>query len=457
MISAANSASPKLFKPLKVTLRDMLNCLTVALDGLNPTLTSHHRTAAYAATRIAIRMGLPAESVKNVFLGALFHDLGTAAPFRGETLTESSEADPVHPVVSAKYLSLLPALHKPADLVRYHHIDWERRQQLDHWGVTIPKEAGILYMADWIAHTGHGQGNILASVARLVSDAKDQRGRMFDPDVVDAFVSLSGTEGFWLDLFSSRLERILARFEMSDMILADDDLKRMAWLFSVLIDSHSRFTATHSSGVAAAAMAIAEARGWNGAAIDGIAVAGFLHDIGKLTVPVSILDKRGKLTPEEWSVIKAHTFHTQRILEVVEGLESVTQWAADHHESLDGSGYPFHKPGEEIPEGSRIISVADIFTAVTEDRPYRPGLDRDQATALLRSSVAKRNIDSEIAECLLDNYDDIDERRAAAQLQRESGLKRFWDDCRTEVASFVSTALLPGLPIAMPSRTEQCP
>jgi len=450
-IATSITRSSSLFSPLKVSLRDMLTCLTVALDGINPSLISHHRTTAYAATRIAIRMGLSAESVRNVFLAALFHDIGTAAPFRCETSGKSGEADPAHPIVGAKYLSLLPALGKPADLVRFHHIDWERRGQLEHWGISVPKESGIIYLADWIAHAGIGSGNILSNVARLLSEAKDQRGRKFDPDVVDAFVSLGVTEGFWLDLFSTRLERILARYEMPDATIANDDLQRMAWLFSVLIDSHSRFTATHSSGVAATAMALAEARGWTGAAVDGIAVAGFLHDIGKLTVPTSILDKRGKLTAEEWSIVKAHTFHTQRILEVVEGLETVTKWAADHHETLDGAGYPFHKPADEIPEGSRIMSIVDIFTAVTEDRPYRAGLSRAEVTKLLQNNVAKGALDGEIAECLFDNYTDIDDRRAAAQRQRESGLRAFWDDCQMEISTFATPALMPGMPLMVPT------
>lgn len=134
-------------------------------------------------------------------------------------------------------------------------------------------------------------------------------------------------------------------------------------------------------------------------------VAGFLHDIGKLAVPPQVLDKPGKLTPQEMRVIRQHPYYTHQILAMVPGLETVTTWAALHHERLDGTGYPFRM--RDIPFGSRVIAVADVFTAITEDRPYRPGMERAQCLAVLNKLVQEHAIDGGIVESLRDHFDDI--------------------------------------------------
>ncbi len=378
-------------------------------------------------------MGLPAESVQSVFLAALLHDLGRVTRLNGNGVGERSEVDPLHAIIGARLLEVLPPLARAANIVRFHHVDYAGTRRLQAAGITVPPESAILFMADWIAREG-AIDNILAEVPRFVAEAETGRGTLFDPAVVDTFETLAMTEGFWLDLFSTRLERILGKFNMPDMRLGEDDIQRMAWLFSLIIDSHSRFTATHSSGVAAASVALAECVGWRGSPVRQMGVAGFLHDIGKLLVSNSILDKQGSLSKEEWGVVRAHTFHTQRILEVVDGFEDVTQWAADHHESLNGKGYPFRKAADEIPEGSRIMAIADTFTALTEDRPYRAGLGRDKVTEILRHSVEKAAFDPHITECLLDNYALIDDRRSAAQQRRTAGLREFWDGSHAEAA-----------------------
>ncbi|HAT31275.1 MAG TPA: hypothetical protein DCW29_10620 [Janthinobacterium sp.] len=144
-----------------------------------------------------------------------------------------------------------------------------------------------------------------------------------------------------------------------------------------------------------------------------IGVAGYLHDIGKLAIPSTILDKPGKLTEAEMLIIKKHPYHTHQILAMVPGLEMVNTWACLHHERLDGGGYPFR--ARDIPLGSRIIAVADIFTAITEDRPYRKGMDRAQCLSTLNNLVAERAIDGDIVGLLHNDFDRIHHIRSRSQ------------------------------------------
>ena len=118
--------------------------------------------------------------------------------------------------------------------------------------------------------------------------------------------------------------------------------------------------------------------------------AGLLHDIGKLSVPNTILDKPGKLTPPEWEVVRLHPYYTQRILERIDGFAELAFVASSHHERMDGRGYHRGLPGPQIPRAARILAVADVFEALTARRPYREGLatetvlsimERDRCTA----------------------------------------------------------------------------
>ena len=143
-------------------------------------------------------------------------------------------------------------------------------------------------------------------------------------------------------------------------------------------------------------------------------IAGLLHDIGKMKVPKEILEKPGKLTDEEFNIIKEHAYYTHLILSDISGFEQVTQWAAYHHEKLAGNGYPFHLAEDEIPFGSRIMAVADVFSAITEERPYRKGMDREKVIEVLRGDAARGALSGKIVELLVDNFDMINEKRDAA-------------------------------------------
>jgi len=107
-------------------------------------------------------------------------------------------------------------------------------------------------------------------------------------------------------------------------------------------------------------------------------VAGNLHDLGKMVIPNSILNKPDKLNKEETAIMRQHTYFTYTVLNSIGGISQIAEWAAFHHERLDGSGYPFHLGADKLGIGSRIMAVADVFTAISEDRPYRKGMSQQE-------------------------------------------------------------------------------
>jgi putative nucleotidyltransferase with HDIG domain len=151
--------------------------------------------------------------------------------------------------------------------------------------------------------------------------------------------------------------------------------------FTTALEARDPSTATHSVNVANYAMGIALHLGLDADDIEWLRIAGLLHDIGKIGVPEAILTKPGRLTDDEFDKMKAHAAHSRRILAQIEfvpellGMEFI---AAAHHEKLDGSGYPDGLTGDNIPLKSRILTVADIFDALTQKRHYRePGSIHD--------------------------------------------------------------------------------
>lgn len=113
-------------------------------------------------------------------------------------------------------------------------------------------------------------------------------------------------------------------------------------------------------------------------------LAGALHDIGKVAVGNEILEKPGRLTDEEFAVMKHHAAYTYQILSDIEDFNELRDWAAFHHERLDGTGYPFRKTAPELNTQERIMACVDIYQALTESRPYKPGMSHEKACAILQ-------------------------------------------------------------------------
>lgn len=145
------------------------------------------------------------------------------------------------------------------------------------------------------------------------------------------------------------------------------------------IDAKDTYTRGHSERVSLYAEAIARGLGLDGDELQTIRYAGYLHDVGKIGIPDAILSKPGKLTVEEFGIIKKHPVLSERILKPVNFPFPVQSIVRHHHERYDGKGYPDHLAGEEIPLGARILFVADAFEAMTSDRPYRKALSNKMA------------------------------------------------------------------------------
>ena len=216
--------------------------------------------------------------------------------------------------------------------------------------------------------------------------ARQRRGSWFDPEVVDAFVSVSGDASLWSACASANLDEAVAAVEPEDTAIPADDrrLDDIAEAFAWVIDAKSPYTYHHSQRVGDFAVGIARAVGLDAGAITRIRRAGLLHDIGKLSVPNRILDKAGTLTPREWEIVKLHPYYTYQILERVPIFGELAFDASAHHERLDGRGYFRNLGGDQLSVSARILAAADQLDALSSERPYRGRLPPERVTEILR-------------------------------------------------------------------------
>ena len=125
-------------------------------------------------------------------------------------------------------------------------------------------------------------------------------------------------------------------------------------------------------------------------------IAALLHDVGKLAISNDIIDSHGKLTEKERYEINKHTYYTRWILEQIDGFEEITEFASNHHEKLNGSGYPYHLSGNQIGELDRIMAICDIYQALTEERPYRKTMPIEKVWAIIDEMVERNELDGDL-------------------------------------------------------------
>jgi HD-GYP domain-containing protein (c-di-GMP phosphodiesterase class II) len=214
-------------------------------------------------------------------------------------------------------------------------------------------------------------------------------GNWFDPALCRAFATVSADRQFWEKLASPALQQsVIALAPEGDGELVDDEyLDEIAAAFADVVDSKSPYTAGHSNRVALFSDMIAEELGLSAPSRRFLKRAALLHDIGKLGVSNQILDKAGKLDNEEWQAVRRHPALGNIILSRISAFEGLARVARDHHEKLDGSGYPNGISGDAISIDTRIVTVADIFDALTAERPYRGPLPVNHALEIMRKEV----------------------------------------------------------------------
>jgi HD-GYP domain-containing protein (c-di-GMP phosphodiesterase class II) len=293
----------------------------------------------------------------------------------------------------AEIARLLGFASPTAEAIRALDEHWDGRgQPRGLRGEEIPLLGRILCLAQTteIFHAGGGLDAAWAVARR-------RRGGWFDPNLVDAFGAVCRDAAFWRML----PEMDVSAWEPADRQLQADEarLDAIAYAFAGVIDAKSPWTYRHSDRTCVIVLGLAAALGAGDDVLSELRRAALLHDIGKLAVSNRILDKPDKLTPAEMAKVREHPVVTRRILERVPGFGDLAPVAAAHHERLDGSGYPLGLAGDELTMPMRLLAVADVYEALTSERPYRVAMRSEEAMAIIRVQ-APHHLDPDAASAL---------------------------------------------------------
>ena len=240
-------------------------------------------------------------------------------------------------------------------------------------------------------------------------------GNWFDPALVAVFEAVSADPAFWQQLSRDDLAEVVLAMEPGQhAALVDDDyLDDIAAAFGKVVDAKSPYTSGHCERVTLFVDMIAEVLEFDGDHRRKLRRAALLHDIGKLGVSNSVLDKPGKLDDTEWLQMKQHAVFSEQILSRISAFADIARIGGSHHERLDGKGYPRGLQGAEIDFDTRIVTTADIFDALTADRPYRAAMPVSKAIGIMREMIGTA-LDQRCVDALIEALARVDRARLSA-------------------------------------------
>lgn len=404
-----------------VSLADVISAISYALDITEGQPEGHAAKSCLIAMRIAQELNLAPADRSALFYGTLLKDAGCSSnaakvcslfgaddraikqSFKINDLTNKAHAlgymvrhvapDQSPLARAAKLISLVLQPSAGKELIRtrcsrgadiaqklgFSKQTSDTIRALDeHWnGAGEPyglrgEEIPLLGRIACLVQTVEVYFSTFGLVAAL-DMAQARSGKWFDPQLIRALWAFRNDTEFWQAVNGPDPRTILKEWEPEgERILIDDDrLDAIAEGFADIIDAKSPWTSRHSHGVADATVGTLQVLGYAAPEIRYWRRAALLHDIGKLGVSNTILDKPGPLTADEFSQMKKHVDHSRRILRLVPCFNGFANVAAAHHEKLDGSGYSLGLTAAELSTEARVLCVADIFDALSAKRPYR--------------------------------------------------------------------------------------
>lgn len=389
------------YSELQIDLRQMILAIETAVSLVGMNDTNHGKRVGYIASQITHQLDFSDEAIQYSFELGLLHDCGVSTEQMHANLVNHfdwNDAD-IHCKIGYRLLNDFEPLSKFAVPILYHHTPWKELSEL----TVSPQDAlmaNLIFLSDRIdvMAATHYETDILLARKEIVKTISSYAGTYFEASLVEAFTQIETSEAFWIALENRHITRYT--WDMGQLksshTLTIPQLKQLSLILAYVVDQKSPFTAQHSIKVSHLAHYLASIYGLPTERCEKIEVAGLLHDLGKLHTPDRILEKPGPLNEIEQSIMKQHSYETYEILRHIDGLEEIAQWAAFHHEGLNGAGYPFHPNKKELSIEARIIAVADIFQALVQDGPYRDGMPLVEVSNILDAFANNGKLDPEI-------------------------------------------------------------
>jgi len=391
-------------------LNEFLMSISFALDFVELDLTgatsNHGKRVSYICYKMGEYLGFNKKELYDLTALAILHDNGISEKNLHDKLLGTSlknftviERKKEHCIASEKNISNFPFSTSVKNVLLYHHENYDGTGYFKIPSSDIPLMSQIIHLADILDSNFNIENLNNEEHNKLLAFIHESRFTIFSDEVTNAFLNISKNKSFWLDLKRMFLTNALKNLIPSISIECSfKEIRTMTKTLSKIIDSKSPYTQLHSSELAVKVEKLANYYGASEEDTYKLIIAADLHDIGKLAVPNFILDAQRKLTIDEYEVIKEHPYYTRIALQEIKGFEQIVEWSSNHHERLNGKGYPFGKSKEALDFNSRLMGCLDVYQALTEARPYRPCLTHSAAMRILNDMKNDHLIDSKITE-----------------------------------------------------------
>ena len=391
----------KMVDNMTIRMDQLIQAIAVALDIVEAELlgasTNHGKRIAVLCSLMGKELGMSEEEIRTITTCALFHDnaLTEYILYKYENI-EGEDNLKLHCEYGQRNIEMIPFKSDVSGLVLYHHEEADGSGLFGKKEGEFPVGAALIAIADMLDVEHHLQRRLPDCIPELQSEIIAQSGRRFTKTAAAAMLAILN-EDTLLSLRDENIAQTAARMLPEWKVeIKDESLMRLAALAAKIIDNKSHFTKKHSVQIANKAWLMADYYGFDPAKRAKAYLAAALHDLGKIATPNEILDKPGKLTDDEFKIIKNHVKVTYDILSGITGFEDICRWASEHHEKLDGNGYCFGKNADELDFVSRLLACIDIYQAVSEERPYHPRRSHEETMPILWDMAQRGFIDESI-------------------------------------------------------------
>jgi HD-GYP domain-containing protein (c-di-GMP phosphodiesterase class II) len=371
-----------------------LDMVEIAYIGAS---TNHGKRIAALCAAMGRHLGMDDAELSNLITCALLHDNALTEYILLKTGREEDAVHlGVHCEIGQQNVEMLPFKGNINGFILYHHEQADGQGPFKMSEGCLPLGAELIAAADMIDVERHLQRIAPALLPLLREAIEEDIHRRFTGRAGNALLAVLD-ENMLASLQDNHIEQTLCRMVPPWTMESDDPaLIRIADLIARIIDYKSSFTQTHTRQIANRAWVMAEYYGCDLTTKIQLYLAASLHDIGKLAVPSEVLEKPGRLNDEEFKIIQDHIVQTRNILSALEGQDQIIEWASNHHEKLNGRGYPLGKDAAALDFNSRLMACIDIYQAVSEKRPYHPRRSHAETMPILNKMAEDGGIDSKI-------------------------------------------------------------
>ena len=378
---------------MELDVLGLVAACSYALDCVETELvhvTSRHaKRVAYMSVCVAEQLGICGKDLQDLAVYALLHDNALTQYIQEElhsNLTDMKEMPRigVHCSIGEENIQGFPFHTDVKNVILYHHENADGSGPFGKKSEEVPLFSRIIHLCDLLDQVCCRK----AFTTETWEWAKDVlqriRGTMVDEECAEALERIFSEE-YFLSLGGNFEASLWNKVPRQKQELDFSQIKKLAGFFAKIVDYKSPFTSTHSIGVAERAEKLSRYMGFDEETVQKMYLAGALHDIGKVAVGNEILEKPDRLTDAEFAVMKHHAAYTYNILSEIDDFEEIRDFAAFHHERLDGTGYPFGKDASELNVQERMMACIDIYQALTESRPYKKGMSHERACEILKN------------------------------------------------------------------------